>query len=75
MATTMPTDNPDTSDIESYNEILKKVAFRHNIPVDDLFSVIAGRTQEFVGPDHIHLTESGFETVAGQVVKELEKYL
>ena len=73
MATTMPTDNPDTSDIVGYNEILKTVALSHKIPVDDLFSVIAGRTQEFVGADHIHLTEAGFETVAVQVVRELEK--
>ncbi len=75
MATTMPTDNPDTSDMEGYNEILKNVAARHNIPVDDLFPIIAGRAEEFVGPDHIHLTKEGFETVAAQVVRVLERYL
>lgn len=75
MATTMPTDNPDTSDIEAYNEILKTVAKRHNIPVNDLFPVVCPRVAEFVGPDHIHLTTEGFETVARQVADTIEKYL
>lgn len=74
MATTMPTDNPDSSDIESYNEILKKVAKRHNIPVDDLFPIVK-ENPSFVGPDHIHLTPEGFETVAKKVVESLEQYL
>lgn len=75
MATTMPTDNPDSSDIESYNVILKKVAEKHQIPVNDLFSIVKGKEKEFVGPDHIHLTEIGFQTVAEQVTEVLRKYL
>lgn len=74
MATTMPTDNPDSSDIESYNEILKKVAERHNIPVDDLFP-IPKKDPSLIGPDHIHLTPEGFETVAQKVVQSMEEYL
>lgn len=74
MATTMPTDNPDSSDIEGYNEILKEVAARHNIPVNDLFP-IPKEDPSLIGPDHIHLTEEGFKTVAKKVVSVLEEYL
>lgn len=75
MATTMPTDNPDTSGIIAYNEILKAVAKRHDIPVNDLFPLIDGKTDQYVGPDHIHLTDEGFEMVAGKVTEAIEKYL
>ena len=75
MATTMPTDNPDSTDIEAYNVILKNVAEKHQIPVNDLFSIVKGREAEYVGKDHIHLTELGFQTVATQVAKMIETYL
>lgn len=74
MATTMPTDNPDSADIEAYNVILKRVAARHNIPVDDLFP-IAKENVQLIGPDHIHLTEEGFEIVGKIVADEIRKYL
>lgn len=74
MATTMPTDNPDTSGIIAYNDILKKVAERHNIPVNDLFPIV-NENVSLVGPDHIHLTEEGFNIVAKQVAETIEKYL
>ncbi len=75
MATTMPTDNPDSSDIEAYNEILKNVAARHQIPVNDLFRIVKGREKEFVGEDHIHLTKIGFEIVAKQVADVIKEGL
>lgn len=75
MATTMPTDNPDSSDIESYNEILKNVANRHQIPINDLFPIVKGREKEFIGEDHIHLTKAGFETVAAKVAEMIKKEL
>lgn len=75
MATTMPTDNPDTSGIIEYNNILKKVAERHGIPVNDLFPLIDGKTDKYICPDHIHLTEEGFNMVAGKVTEVIEKYL
>lgn len=74
MATTMPTDNPDTSGIVAYNEILKNVAKRHNIPVNDLFPIVNNNVA-LVGPDHIHLTEEGFQIVAKQVAEKIEQYL
>jgi len=74
MATTMPTDNPDSSDIESYNVILKSVAKKHNIEVNDLFPIPKADVS-LIGPDHIHLTEKGFEIVAKQVAEVVKKYL
>ena len=74
MATTMPTDNPDTSGIEEYNEILKDVAAKNNIPVNDLFPIVKEHP-EYVGPDHIHLTREGFKAVADQVTACIKKYL
>lgn len=74
MATTMPTDNPDSSDIESYNVILKNVAAKHNIPVNDLFPIVKADVS-LIGSDHIHLTEEGFEKVAAKVTEEVSKYL
>lgn len=74
MATTMPTDNPDSSDIEAYNDIMKKVAARHNIPVDDLFPIVKSDLS-LIGPDHIHLTTEGFEKVGKIVAEEIERYL
>lgn len=74
MATTMPTDNSDSSDIEGYNEILKTVAGRHGIEVNDLFP-IPKQNVALIGPDHIHLTDEGYEIVAKQVAEVITKYI
>ncbi|MCQ2522910.1 MAG: SGNH/GDSL hydrolase family protein [Lachnospiraceae bacterium] len=74
MATTMPTDNPDSSDIEAYNEIFKAVAKRHNIEVNDLFPIVKN-DPSLIGPDHIHLTEEGFKIVGDRVTEVIKKYL
>lgn len=74
MATIMPTANPDSSDIESYNEIIKKVASDNDIPVDDLFPIVKGNPG-FIGPDTIHLTDEGYETVGAKVVAAIERFL
>lgn len=73
MATIMPTDNPDSGDIESYNEIIKEVAFKHDIPVDDLFPVVKENVK-LIGPDHIHLTKEGYEIVGGKVASVIKEY-
>lgn len=74
MATIMPTDNPDTSDIESYNEIIKRVAGRRNIQVNDLFPIVKENIS-IIGPDHIHFTKEGFELVGAKVADVIEKAL
>ena len=74
MGTIMPTENPDSKGMEDYNEIIKRVAAKHNVPVDDLFPVVKESTGLF-GPDHLHLTEAGYELVGGKVAAIIEKYL
>lgn len=74
MATTMPTDDRDSADIESYNVILKRVAKNHDIEVNDLFPVLK-ENLSLIGPDHIHLTDEGYDLIGDHVVKVLEKYL
>lgn len=74
MATIMPTDNPDSSDIEGYNEIIKKVASRRNIQVNDLFPLVKENIS-IIGPDHIHFTKEGFELVGKRVADVIEKAL
>lgn len=74
MATTMPTDNPDSKGIEEYNEIIKKVAAKYGIPVNDLFPYTKENVS-LIGPDHIHLTEEGYNIVGAKVASEIEKLL
>lgn len=74
MGTIMPTENPDSKGMEEYNEIIKKVAARHNVPVNDLFPIVKNSTGLF-GPDHLHLTEEGYELVGGKVAEVIEQYL
>lgn len=74
MATIMPTENPDSSDIEAYNEIIKKVAAKNNVPVNDLFPLVKGNNGLF-GPDHLHLKDEGYELVGGRVAEVIEDNL
>jgi len=75
MATTTPTANPDTSGIIAYNNIIKTVAAEHNLPVDDLYPIVAADIPRYICPDRIHLTDEGWEAVATQVVRCIENYL
>lgn len=75
MATTMPTSNPDTSGIENYNEIIKKVASRHDIPVNDLFALVKDDILKIVSEDNIHFTDEGFDMVGKEVAGVIENYL
>lgn len=74
-ATTMPTTNPDTAGIRAYNEIIRKVAEKENIPVDDLFATMHDKMVTYDRGDHLHLNEEGNRMVAAQVVAALEQYL
>ncbi|MCQ2498956.1 MAG: SGNH/GDSL hydrolase family protein [Lachnospiraceae bacterium] len=75
MATTMPTANPDRTGIIEYNNIIKKVAKKHDIPVNDLFELVKDKVPGIVGEDTIHFTDEGFEFVGEHVAKVLEEYL
>lgn len=74
-ATTMPTTNPDTAGIRAYNDIIRKVARRHDIPVDDLFATMHDKMAMYDSGDHLHLNDEGNEIVAAQVAGIIETQL
>ena len=74
-ATTMPTTNPDTAGIRAYNDILRNVADRHGIPVDDLFATMHDKMTTYDSGDHLHLNDEGNTIVARQVAEAVGKYL
>lgn len=75
MATTMPTTNPDTAGIQAYNDIIRRVAERHGIYVDDLFATMHDKMVPYDRGDHLHLNEEGNRMAAAQVVRAIEQYL
>lgn len=74
-ATTMPTTNPNTEGIRAYNDIIRKVAARHGIPVDDLFATMHDKMVTYDRGDHLHLNAEGNQMVAAQVVAAIEAVL
>ena len=74
-ATTMPTTNPDTAGIRAYNDIIRKVAEKENIPVDDLFATMHNKMITYDRGDHLHLNEEGNTMVAAQVTAAIEAVL
>lgn len=75
MATTLPTTSPDHGGIIAYNDIIKKVAKRHDLPVDDLYASFHDIMVPYDRGDHLHLNDEGNTLVARQVVAAVEKYL
>ena len=74
-ATIMPTTGPDHTGIISYNNIIKKVAAKYDIPVDDLYASFHDKMVTYDRGDGLHLNDEGNAMVAAQVVQALEKYL
>jgi lysophospholipase L1-like esterase len=75
MATTTPTADTDPTAPHEYNELLKQVAAKHNIEVNDLFAAIVTDIPGNISPDRVHLSEAGTELAAEQVAACIEKYL
>ena len=74
-ATIMPTTGPDHTGIISYNNIIKKVAEKYGLPVDDLYAGFHDKMVTYDRGDHLHLNEEGNTLVAQQVVGAIERYL
>jgi lysophospholipase L1-like esterase len=56
------------------NELVTAFAKREHIPLDDLFEVVRGHPELHAG-DGVHMNEKGYEALASQVVKEIQKLL
>jgi lysophospholipase L1-like esterase len=75
MATTTPTADTDPAAPHAYNELLKQVAARNGLAVNDLFVAIAPDLAGNISPDRVHLSETGTAIAAARVTAAIEKYL
>ena len=75
IATTTPTKHGDHGDILLYNDVLKKVAEEENAVVNDLYSVVAPKKDEYIGEDLLHLTPAGIEAVSAQTAQIIRSLL
>lgn len=73
--TIMPTTDPDTTGIRAYNDIIRRVAERNGLPVDDLFATMHDKMVTYDRGDHLHLNEEGNTLAAAQVVRAIEQFL
>ena len=73
--TTMPVAGQDPSDIERYNGIMRRVAEREGIPMDDLFGLMKDRMSTYDSGDGLHLNSEGNAMVAAQVADIIRRYL
>lgn len=73
--TTMPVGDQDPTDIEGYNDIMRRVAARQNIPVDDLCGLMKGRMSTYDVGDGLHLNDEGNAIVAAKVAESIRRYL
>ena len=77
------TSTPIPPDAEKYaygsskrsNEIAAKVMARHNIPVDDLYTLILPDLKKYQNPKDCHFGGEGYNILGAQVAKEIEKAL
>lgn len=75
LATTMPTTHPDHTGIIAYNAIIRKVAEKYALPVDDLYAGFHDKMTVYDRGDHLHLNDEGNRLAAKQVISSIEPYL
>lgn len=63
------------ADVRRYNEECAKMLRGRGIVINDLYSVIAGRTDEFISGDGIHPNDAGYDLLAQKVAGEIKKFL
>lgn len=73
--TTMPVGDQDPADIERYNDIMKRVAQRHGIHVDDLFGLMKDKMKAYDCGDGLHLNDAGNDMVSELIAGTLKKIL
>ena len=62
-------------DVRRYNEECAKMLRGRGIVINDLYSVIDGRTDELIGDDGIHPNGAGYEALAQKVTAEIKALL
>lgn len=73
--TIMPVGASDSTGIQAYNDIMKRVAEREGIPVTDLFALMHDKMVTYDRGDGLHLNEEGNRMAAGLVVSGIEPLL
>ena len=63
------------ADIARYNAECSKMLRGRGIVINDLYSVIAGRTDELLGDDGVHPNGEGYELLAQKVAGEIKALL
>ncbi len=58
-----------------YNEIATRVMTRHNIAIDDLYTVASKQLSEIQRKADVHFTQAGSEVLAKHVAAEIKKQL
>jgi lysophospholipase L1-like esterase len=75
MATTTPTAGTNPNAPHEYNDLLRQVAARHGVAVNDLFAAIATDIPAYISPDGVHLTPVGVEVAAELVADAIDTWL
>lgn len=75
LATTTPIRGGDLARTQKYNGIMREVAAKHGLEVDDLYECVSADVEGYIGQDNVHLTPEGVKVVTSRVVGCLEKYL
>ena len=71
----MPVGASDSTGIQQYNGIMKRVAERNGVVFDDLFALMHDKMVTYDRGDHLHLNAEGNTLVAKQVISAIEPYL
>lgn len=71
----LPVGASDSTGIQSYNAIMKRVADREGIYYDDIFALMHDKMVTYDRGDGLHLNPEGNTILARQIVSVLEQYL
>ena len=70
-------ENPEWSngEIVIYNSQAVKLMKEHQIPINDLHTLLSGEEETYIAEDLIHLNRLGIKKAGEQVVKTIEQWL
>lgn len=62
-------------EILQYNQVAVSLMKEHNIPVNDLHRIVAGREEEYIADDLIHLNRLGIRAAGEAVIQAITPFL